>query len=97
MSAKTGLPPARTMALAEAKKLNGVVMTPSPGPTPAAARASHKRVGARGAPHGVASPAERGYFALQALDFRSQDEMLRGANALDGREDRLTKRDVLPL
>src|SRR5215475_9893265 len=38
---KTGRAPARTIELAEAKKLKGVVMTVSPAFTPVAARASH--------------------------------------------------------
>ena len=42
MSARTGRAPARRMALTEAKKLNGVVTTASPGPIPAAAIASHR-------------------------------------------------------
>src|SRR5579862_2539770 len=41
-STKTGVAPARTMELAEAKKLNGVVITESPGFTPAATSASQR-------------------------------------------------------
>src|SRR5450755_1650967 len=41
-STKIGLAPTRTMALAEEKKLNGVVITASPGPTPAASRAKQR-------------------------------------------------------
>ena len=39
---KTGVAPARTIALAEAKKLKAVVMTESPGFTPAATSASQR-------------------------------------------------------
>src|SRR5271156_2719528 len=41
-STNTGVAPARTIALAEAKKLNAVVMTESPGFTPAATSASQR-------------------------------------------------------
>ena len=41
-STKTGVAPARTIALAEAKKLNAVVMTESPGFMPAATSASQR-------------------------------------------------------
>src|SRR6266498_3050328 len=40
-STNTGSAPQRTIELADAKKLNGVVITQSPRPTPAAASASH--------------------------------------------------------
>jgi len=40
MSASRGVAPARRIALTVAKKLKGVVMTASPGPTLAAAKAS---------------------------------------------------------
>src|SRR5208282_3668586 len=41
-STNTGVAPALTIALAEAKKLNGVVMTESPGLTPAETSASQR-------------------------------------------------------
>ena len=41
MSARRGVAPQRRIALTEAKKLKGEVITASPGPIPAAAMASH--------------------------------------------------------
>jgi hypothetical protein len=42
MSTKTGVAPTRLMASAVAKKVKGVVITSSPGPTPRARRAMTK-------------------------------------------------------
>ena len=84
------------MALAEAKKLKGVVMTESPGCTPTAAKREPEGIGAGGAANGVGGAGERGEFAFERLDFRAQDEMLRGTHPFDSGQDLRADCGVLP-
>src|SRR5579859_6204751 len=75
ISAKTGLAPARRIELAVAKKLNGVVMTASPGPIPAATSASQSP-SVRGTAHSFARRAQRGEFALEGDHLFAQNVTL---------------------
>ena len=53
MSASSGVAPARRIALTEAKKLKGVVMTAAPGSDSGGGQGQPESVGARGAADGV--------------------------------------------
>ena len=96
MSARTGVAPARRMALTEAKKLNGVVMTASPGPMPAAARASQRASVPEEQPMAWATPS----CAAAALEFSyrlTEDKLLRLQYMPESSQQFLMERLVLAL
>ena len=72
MSANSGRAPTRTMVLAVAKKLKGVVMTALPGPTPSAPSASASASVPDADPDRVRHAAVRGHRRLEALDVRAR-------------------------
>ena len=76
-SAKTGIAPTWWMAPAVAKNVNGVVRTPSPGPTPAARRARRKRVRAAGHADRVRDARSGREPGLEPRDDLAEDERLR--------------------
>ena len=83
------------MALAEAKKLNAVVMTESPGRTPAATSASQSASVPDAQPTAAVAPVNAGNFALQRLHLRPQNEALRIAHPRNGRKNLLANARVL--
>ncbi|MGB9074990.1 MAG: hypothetical protein WCC22_20310 [Terriglobales bacterium] len=83
-SIRTGVAPARTMALAEAKKLNAAVMTESPGRTPAATSASQSASVPDAQPTARGRSGQRRDFALHCLHLRPQNEALRIAHPRNG-------------
>ena len=88
MSASTGVAPARRMALTEAKKLNGVVMTASPGPMPA---------GAGGAAEGVGYAELFGGRFFEDGHRLAENELLGVQHATDGFKEFLLQWAVLAL
>ena len=65
------------MALAVAKKLNGVVRTRAPLPTPERHQREDQRIGARSHADGVRDAAVGCHRRLEALEVRTQGEPLR--------------------
>ena len=76
ISANTGRAPTRTMALAEAKKLKGVVRTSISGLHSGGSQSQPQSVGTRGATHSIARAAEVGKLALEGLDLGAQNVVL---------------------
>ena len=97
MSAKTGRAPQRVMELAEAKKVNGVVMKLSPAVTPAPTNASHKASVPEGATGGGSNTKVFRDFAFQSGDFLAQNQRLRFADLVDSGTHQLMDRGVLAL
>jgi len=63
------------MAAAVATKVNGVVMTSSPGPIPAASRARCSGAGARVHRDAVAAAGIAGKLLFKRRDFVAEDEL----------------------
>ncbi len=83
------------MALAEAKKLNGVVITESPGFTPAATSASQSASVPDAQPTAQRCARERCDLTFKGFDLRTKNKALRIANARDRREHLLANAFVL--
>ena len=97
MSAKTGRAPQRTIELAEAKKVNGVVSTKSPGRTPAAAMASHNASVPLAQATVSLTPRKRRDFPFQRGNLFAKNQALRLANPVDGLANFGANGGVLPL
>ena len=76
MSTKTGVPPALWIAPAVAKKVNGVVMTSSPGLQIQRPERQQQRIGPAGAADGVPGVREPGDFGLELRHLGPHDEPL---------------------
>ena len=85
------------MALTEAKKLKGVVTTASPGPIPAAARASQRASVPEEQPMAWATPSWSAAARSNVGDRLAKDKLLRLQYMLEGLEQFLVERLVLAL
>lgn len=83
MSANIGVAPAMSIASAEAKKLNGVVMTSSPLPTPSARSERNSESVPLATPIACLTPIVFGEFALEGLRLRAEDEAAVRAGVAD--------------
>ena len=97
ISQKTGLAPARAIVPAVAKKVNGLVMTSSPGPISRAISARSSSISPGGDTDAVFALAIGGDARLQLFDRRAKDEALACADLLDDRLDLGCQRAVLRL
>ena len=84
MSAKTGRAPQRTIELAEAKKVNGVVSTRSPGRNAGGSHGQPQGISAAGAGHRLIDSEKRRNFPLQSGNLFAKNQALRLANPVDG-------------
>ena len=80
-----------------AKNENVGMITSSPGPIPSAIKAATSASVPEDTPTAKRDAHERRQLALQRLDFRTHNELLRVADSIDGRADVAANRRVLEL